>query len=103
MSKPISNSPIIQFLYDRYVGDDPKLIDEFEQEAADFDIAIKVRKLREAAKLTQEELAKKVGTSKSSISRLENVEYKGHSLSMLRRIAAVVGRRVEISFPLIKG
>ncbi len=54
--------------------------------------------LRTQAGLTQRELAKLAGTSHSVISRLEDDDYKGHSLAMLRRLAAAVGRRVEIRF-----
>jgi hypothetical protein len=39
-----------------------------------------------------------VGTSKSAICRLEGADYEGHSLSMLKRIAAAVDKRVEIRF-----
>ena len=48
------------------------------------------------AGLTQAELAKAVGTTQSVISQLEDAEYKGHSLTMLRRIAAALNTRVEI-------
>ena len=51
---------------------------------------------RTAAGLTQAELAKAVGTTQSVISQLEDAEYQGHSLSMLRRIAAALNTRVEI-------
>jgi hypothetical protein len=32
------------------------------------------------------------------ISRLEDADYEGHSLPMLRRIAAALGKRVEVRF-----
>ena len=37
------------------------------------------------------------------ISRLEDADYKGHSLTMLKRIAAAVDKRVEIRFVSRKG
>ena len=55
-------------------------------------------KLRKDANLTQKELAEKIGTSPSVISRLENANYKGHSLSMLIRIASAFDKKVEIDF-----
>jgi ribosome-binding protein aMBF1 (putative translation factor) len=55
------------------------------------DLALLVREMREAAGLTQTELAKKVGTTQSAIARLEDAEYAGQSLTMLERIAAVCG------------
>ncbi len=32
------------------------------------------------------------------ISRLEDADYDGHSVSLLRRVAEAVGKRVEIRF-----
>jgi DNA-binding XRE family transcriptional regulator len=54
--------------------------------------------LRTKASMTQRELARRVGTSYSVISRLESADYPGHSLGLLRRIAAALGKRVEIRF-----
>jgi ribosome-binding protein aMBF1 (putative translation factor) len=53
--------------------------------------------------LSQAELAEKLGTRQSVISRLEDADYEGHSLSMLQRIAAALGQALEIRFlPLAK-
>ena len=54
--------------------------------------------LRSRAGFTQEQLAERVGTTTSVISRLENADYEGHSLSMLRRVAAALDRNIEIRF-----
>lgn len=51
---------------------------------------------RTAAGLTQKELAQAAGTTQQVISQLEDADYQGHSLSMLRRIATAVGGRIEI-------
>ena len=48
------------------------------------------------AGLSQRELAKRAGTTASVICRLEDADYEGHSLAMLRRIAAALDRRLEI-------
>ena len=53
---------------------------------------------RTRAGLTQHHLARKVGTSHSVISRIEDGDYQGHSLALLRRVAAALGKRVEIRF-----
>jgi ribosome-binding protein aMBF1 (putative translation factor) len=50
------------------------------------------------AGLSQAEMAKRVGTKQSVISRLEDADYEGHSLTMLQRIAAALGQCVEIRF-----
>ncbi|MBL8232588.1 MAG: XRE family transcriptional regulator [Bryobacterales bacterium] len=61
-------------------------------------VARKIYELRIKAGLTQQELASRVGTTKSAISRLEDADYEGHSLSMMKRIAEALGKRVEIRF-----
>ena len=42
--------------------------------------------------------SERVGTAASAICRLERADYGGHSLSMLRRIGAALGRQVRIAF-----
>ncbi len=61
-------------------------------------IAREIYRLRTELKLTQHELAARVGTTASVISRLEDADYEGHSLSMLRRIAAALGRELRVEF-----
>ncbi len=51
---------------------------------------------RVAAGLTQAELARRVGTRQSVISRLEDANYEGHTLSMLTRIANALSREVDV-------
>jgi transcriptional regulator with XRE-family HTH domain len=53
---------------------------------------------RKSASLTQTELAERIGTSQSVIFDLESAEYKGHSMPMLRRIAAALGLSVQENF-----
>jgi len=60
------------------------------------DLAFLVREMREDAGLTQTELAKKVGTTQSVIARLEDAEYAGHSLTMLKRIAKASGVALKL-------
>lgn len=95
-------SKALEFAYDRYVGKDKEKADAFEAELANADVARKIYDLRTQANLTQGELAKLVGTSTSAISRLEDADYEGHSLAMLRRIAAALNKRVEIRFVSVK-
>lgn len=91
-------SGTVQYLYDRYVGTDPKRVAEYEEEVLNAEIARKIYDLRTKAGLSQRELAKKVGTSASAICRLEDSDYDGHSLSMMKRIAEALDKRVEIRF-----
>lgn len=95
-------SPAVQYLYDRYVGDDPERIREYEEAALNAEIARKIYRLRAKVGLSQRELAKRVGTTASAICRLEDADYEGHSLFMLKRIAAALNKRVEIRFVPLK-
>ncbi len=79
-------------------GKDPKRQQQFEEELANREVASRIFQLREQAGISQAELARRVGTTQSVISRLEDADYAGHSLAMLNRIAAAVERRVEIRF-----
>lgn len=92
------NSKASKFLYDRYIKGDPQREEQYEEEVVNADIARKIYDLRTKAGLSQQELAERVGTSKSAICRLEDADYEGHSLSMLKRIASVLDKRVEIRF-----
>ena len=65
---------------------------------ANREVAHKIHHLRNQAGLSQAELARRIGTTQSVISRLEDADYEGHSLAMLNRIASALERRVEIHF-----
>ena len=53
--------------------------------------------------LTQEELAKRVGTKQPVIARLEDADYEGHSLNMLQRIAKALNRTLRVEMPQAAG
>ncbi|MBI2686521.1 MAG: helix-turn-helix domain-containing protein [Acidobacteria bacterium] len=55
-----------------------------------------LHEMRTTAGLTQRELARRAGTTASVICRMEDADYDGHTLAMLRRIATALGRRIEI-------
>ncbi len=87
----------------RRTGIDPETDPEMLQIAEEFRVAQMIYDARAAAGWTQKELAQAVGTTQSVISQLESAEYKGHSLSMLERIAAALNCRVEVRFaPAVK-
>ena len=91
-------STALQYAFNRYIGKDPTRAAALEEELAAAEIAGKIHRLRTAARLSQRQLAARVGTTASVICRLEDADYQGHSLSMLRRIAAALDNRVEIRF-----
>lgn len=97
-----SRSEGLQAIYDEFIGDDPKRIKAFEVARSNAEIAQAVYDLRTKAGLSQRDLAQRVGTTASVICRLEDADYEGHSLFMLQRIAAAVGKQVEIRFKPIR-
>jgi ribosome-binding protein aMBF1 (putative translation factor) len=91
-------SEALQYTYDRFIAGDPERESSYEQALFDTEVASAIYDLRTQAGLSQRALAKKVGTAASVICRLEDADYEGHSLTMLRRIAAALGKRVELRF-----
>lgn len=94
--KPTSDA--VEILHRRYFEGNPEMLAALEEARAEDQVARKIYDLRTKAGLTQRQLAKLVGTTASVICLLEDAEYEGHSLSMLRRIAAALDRKVEIRF-----
>ncbi len=76
---------------------DPVFAERFERAGEAWDVAVQLAALREKAGLSQKELARKLKTSQQQISRLESPSYEGHSLSMLRRVADVLGATVHVA------
>ena len=74
----------------------------FKKAGQAWDVALQLASLRKDAGLSQKELARKVGTSQQQISRLESPSYEGHSLSMLRRVAEVLGATLSVEIKRIK-
>jgi ribosome-binding protein aMBF1 (putative translation factor) len=97
-SKRKSTTDAVEILHQRFFRGQPERQRALEEARADDEVARKISELRRKAGLTQAQLAKMIGTTASVISRLEDADYEGHSLAMLRRIAAALNKRVEIRF-----
>ncbi|MDP7005119.1 MAG: helix-turn-helix transcriptional regulator [Phycisphaerales bacterium] len=61
-------------------------------------IAELIYEVRTEAGLSQREFAKRIDTTASVICKLENADYDGHTMKSLRKIAAAVGKTVQIRF-----
>ena len=92
----------IEIMNRRYFEGQPEQLAALEEARANDEVARKIYRLRTQAGLSQRELAKLVGTTASVICRLEDADYEGHSLPMLRRIASALDLRVEIRFMPIR-
>ncbi|MCX7050054.1 MAG: helix-turn-helix transcriptional regulator [Candidatus Sumerlaeota bacterium] len=86
----------IEILHHRYIKGKPEMEAMLEEESFNAEIARRIYDLRVQAGLSQAKLAKLIGTTASVICRLEDADYEGHSLTMLRKIAAALQHRVEV-------
>ena len=89
-------SAALREVYDETVGRDRTKQAAFEQELVNVEAAQLLYDMRTKAGLSQRALAKRVGTTASVICRMEDSDYQGHTLAMLRRIAAALERRLEL-------
>ena len=85
-------------ILDQMAGESPELRQLTEEARVNAAVAQLIYAARNKAGLSQAELADRIGTKQSVISRLEDADYEGHSLSMLHRIAAALGQCIEIRF-----
>jgi len=75
---------------------DKKFSEGFEEGYEQFKIGVMLCQARQAAGLTQEELARQLKTKKTAISRIEN-HAEDIKLSTLERVAVALGKRLQIS------
>ena len=87
-----------QIMFDRFFRGRPDRIADLRQTIGEMSLGEQIRDLREKAGLTQEQLAAKIGSSKSAVSRIEDADYDSHSLTTLRKIAAAFGQRLRVEF-----
>src|SRR4030065_1792870 len=69
---------------------------EYDALKAEFQLAEEIIKARAKAKITQAELARRIGTKSTAISRLESPNYGRGSISMLKKAAHALGCELQI-------
>ncbi len=82
----------------RFENRSPERIAERERTGREMALGMKIRQLREEAGLTQQQLAEKIGTQPSAISRIEDADYDSHTVSILERVADALGMELVIDF-----
>lgn len=75
---------------------DPKFVAEWKKNEPEYQIARQMIGARLKKKMSQEELAKKVGTGQAVISRLEGMN-ASPSLSLLKRVASALETKITIT------
>jgi transcriptional regulator with XRE-family HTH domain len=96
MNKSKKTAKAFDILHRRYIGENAERKASFEAERVNAEVARTIYDLRKEAGLSQKELADLIGTTQSVISRLEDADYEGHSLSMLSRIAKALNQRLQV-------
>ncbi|MCE5317257.1 MAG: helix-turn-helix domain-containing protein [Parachlamydia sp.] len=87
----------VKILHNRYIKNDAGREASLERERVNAQVARTIYELRKDAGLSQGELAELIETTQSVISRLEDADYDGHSLSMLQRIAKALSCRLSVT------
>jgi len=77
---------------------DPELAAMVEEERRKLEIGFKIQRMRQAAGLTQTQLARMVGTAQSAIARIESGEYERLSLTTLLKVTHALGSSLDIQF-----
>ena len=72
--------------------------DEFESKAKAFVVGEMIKDARKEAHLTQEELAKKTGTKKSYISRVENGKIDIQISTLFKIFEEGLGKKIGLTF-----
>jgi len=83
-----------------YIGEqlkDPKFKKEWEKSEAAYQVTRALIEARIKGKISQRQLAGKVGTTQAVISRIDNMNVSP-SIELLQRIADSLGKRLEIRF-----
>ena len=88
-------NPVRNVLFQEYLAE-LKRSPEFREAWAKYELAHQIVRLRIERGLTQAQLAERVGTTQSSIARLESGS-REPSLSFLRRVVKALGGQVEVN------
>ena len=96
MTKKDKTQDAIRILHGRYVKDDPERKASLQEERVNAEVARLIHEMRNAAGLSQQQLAELIGTTQSVISRLEDADYEGRSLSLLERIATALNQKLTV-------
>lgn len=75
---------------------DPKFAENFDAGYQEFKIGVVLKLAREEAGITQEQLAKKLNTKKTAISRIEN-HAEDIKISTLEKFAQALGKKLTIN------
>ena len=85
-------------ILERLTGKSASVRQKLANARVNFEVAQMICDARSKAGLSQRELAERIGSRQSVIARLEDADYRGHSLTMLQRIGNALGQELELRF-----
>jgi DNA-binding XRE family transcriptional regulator len=87
-------------IYKKQAFRDPSFRKALQEPSGDpfLDVAYRLIVLRRELGFTQAQLAQRIHISQQALARLESLNYKGHSLRSLDKIARACGRKLRIDF-----
>lgn len=88
----MTHSEVKKKIFDK----DPKVLLEYETLRPRYELISKAIDTRLKKKMTQEEVAQKMGTTKSSISRFESGDYNP-TIDFLIRLSEALGKTLKIN------
>jgi hypothetical protein len=83
-------------ILERVTGNDEAIKAGIATARTNLEVAQMIYDARTKAGISQRELAALIGSKQPVITRLEDADYEGHSLTMLQRIAVALDRRLEL-------
>ena len=99
--KKIENNKMVDWddhLDNKYGKKGTKNRDKYEDEFDAFKIGVLIQEARKQKQMTQEELARKVGTTKNYISRIENDASDIRLTTLMRIVREGLGGDLKLSF-----
>jgi len=75
----------------------PKFAKYYDEYGRQLELAYQILQLRKAKKMSQLELAKKIGTTQGNVARIEGGR-QNFTINLLNKVAAALGANLKISF-----
>jgi predicted XRE-type DNA-binding protein len=82
---------------------DPEYQKIYEEEAAKSDLWLQLVEARQAAGLTQKQVAERMGVSQAQVARIEKRGYDAYTLRSLRRYIEALGDEFRLQVTVQKG
>jgi DNA-binding XRE family transcriptional regulator len=80
----------------------PEVLAAYEEMAPEFELVKSIIELRKAHGMTQDDLAKAIGSKQPAIARIESGRYRGMSLSTLEKMAHALDARLVVRLEDVK-